>query len=83
LASRGIPTSWLHDALAQRIPGIDDAQAEAILKARQRDVLAQNHAGLTKAIANDNPPPPLYNPHSATITAKPYTNGEPFDPSGQ
>ena len=83
LASRGAPSDWLPNALASRVPGLDDAQAESALKAKQLAVLAQNHAGLSKAIANDNPPPPLYNPYSATITAKPYTNGEPFDPSGQ
>lgn len=83
LASRNVPTGWLNNALAQRIPGLDDAQAEATLKARQHAVLTQTHNALTKAIVNDNPPPPLYNPYSATITAKPYTNGEPFDPSGQ
>lgn len=83
LASRGAPTGWLPSALASRIPGLDDAQAEATLKSKQHAVLAQNHAALTKTIANDNPPPPLYNPYSATITAKPYTNGESFDPSGQ
>jgi hypothetical protein len=42
-----------------------------------------NHASLTRAIRNDNPPPPIYSPYSAAITAKPYTNGEPFHPSGQ
>jgi hypothetical protein len=83
LASRGAPAGWLPSSLASRVPGLDDAQAEATLKAKQHAVLAQNHAALTKAIANDNPPPPLYNPYSATITAKPYTNGESFDPSGQ
>ena len=61
LASRGIPTNWLPTALASKVPGLDDAQAEATLKAKQLAVLAQNHAGLTRAIANDNPPPPLYN----------------------
>lgn len=83
LASRGVPSDWLPNALASRVPGLDDAQAEATLKAKQHAVLAQNHAALTKAIANDNPPPPLYNPYSATITAKPYTNGGSFEPSGQ
>ncbi|HTX93663.1 MAG TPA: hypothetical protein VME67_01755 [Mycobacterium sp.] len=82
LASRGVPSDWLPNALASRVPGLDEAQAEATLKAKQHAVLAQNHAALTKAIANDNPPPPLYNPYSATITAEPYTNGEPYDPSG-
>lgn len=83
LASRGVPSEWLSNALASRVPGLDEAQAEATLKAKQHAVLARNHASLTKAIANDNPPPPLYNPYSAAITAKPYTNGESFDPSSQ
>ena len=83
LASRGVPAGWLNDALASKVPGLRDAQAEAALKAKQLAVLAQNHAALTKAIANDNPPPPLYSPYSAAITAEPYSNGEPYDPSGQ
>lgn len=80
LASRGVPADWLSTALASRVPGLDDAQAEAALRAKQLAVLAQNHASLTKAIANDNPPPPLYSPYSASITAEPYRNGEPTDP---
>jgi hypothetical protein len=39
LESRSVPTGWLPDALADKI-----------LKARQRDVLAQNHAALRNAI---------------------------------
>ncbi|MCV7352179.1 hypothetical protein [Mycobacterium parmense] len=83
LASRGLPSDWLSHALVSRVPGLDDAQAEATLKAKQHAVLAQNHAALTKAITNDNPPPPLLDPYSPAITAKPYTNGESFDPSSQ
>jgi hypothetical protein len=65
LASRGVPAGWLNDAFASKVPGLRDAEAEAALKAKQLAVLAQNHAALTKAIANDNPPPPLYSPYSA------------------
>jgi hypothetical protein len=43
-------------------------------------VLADNHARLRKAIANDYPPPPIYSPYSPAITAEPYTNGEPYNP---
>jgi hypothetical protein len=80
LASRGVPSDWLAGALGQRVPGLDDAQAEATLKAKQHAVLAANHASLTKAIANDNPPPTLLDPYSAAITSKPYTNGEAYSP---
>jgi hypothetical protein len=34
LASRGVPSDWLPNALASRVPGLDDAQAEATLKAK-------------------------------------------------
>lgn len=80
LASRGIPSDWLSTALASKVPGLDDAQSEATLKNRQHAVLAQNHAALSRAIANDNPPPPLYSPYSAAITSEAYTNGEPHSP---
>ncbi|OBH80197.1 hypothetical protein A5681_04530 [Mycobacterium scrofulaceum] len=80
LASRGVPADWLNAALAQRIPGLDEAQAEATLKAKQYAVLVQNHHALTKAIANDTPAPPIYSPFSPAITGKQYTNGEPYRP---
>ncbi|OBJ81989.1 hypothetical protein [Mycobacterium asiaticum] len=75
-----VPMDWLTDALAARVPGQDDAQADATLRARRVAVLAQNHASLTRAIANQNPPPPLYSPYSEVITAEPYRNGESWDP---
>jgi hypothetical protein len=52
LESRGIPADWLSTALASRVPGLDDAQAEATLKAKQHAFLAHNHNALTKAIVN-------------------------------
>jgi hypothetical protein len=73
-----VPMNWLKDALAARIPGQEDAKADARLLAKQLAVLAQNHAALTKAIANGSPPWPLLDPYAAAITAAPYANGEPF-----
>ncbi len=75
-----VPMDWLTPALADRIPGLDEVRAESALKAKQLAVLAQNHAALTRTIANDNPPPPIYSPYSPAITAEPYRNGEPTDP---
>jgi hypothetical protein len=81
LASRNVPTDWLNDALAQRVPGLDDLRSEAALKAKRYAMLAQNHAGLTKAFAAGTPPPPaLLDPFSPTINAEPYRNGEPWTP---
>ncbi|OBI90966.1 hypothetical protein A9X00_18240 [Mycobacterium sp. 1245805.9] len=81
LASRNVPTGWLSNALAARVPGLSDAQADATLLARQYAVLAQNHANLTKAFAADTNPPPLLDPYSEAITSVPYDNGEPFNPT--
>jgi hypothetical protein len=61
------------------VPGLSDAQADAITKARQHAVLLQNHQNLTKAFEKDLAAPPLLDP--AKVTADPYTNGEPFDPT--
>ena len=78
LASRNVPTGWLTDALSSRIPGLSDAQADSILKARQAAILAENHARLTNAMAKDLNPAPLLDPYA--VDATPYTNGEPTDP---
>ena len=44
LASKGVPAGWIPAALAEKVPGLADAQTAAILANRQRDVLAQNDA---------------------------------------
>jgi len=69
LASRNAPTGWLTDALSSRIPGLSDAQADSILKARQAAVLAQNHQNLTRAMQNDTSAPPLLDPYAVTAEA--------------
>lgn len=70
LASRNVPAGWLPTALASRVPGLSDAQADATLKARQHAVLAQNHAALKNAIEKDLAAPPLLDP--AQVDAQPY-----------
>jgi hypothetical protein len=69
LVSRNVPAGWLPTALASRVPGLADAQAEATLKARQVAVLQQNHAGLTNAIEKDTSVPPLLDPYQVTSEA--------------
>jgi hypothetical protein len=81
LASRNVPTGWMTDALAGRIPGLADAQADAILKSRQSAIVAHNHAGLANAMAKDLPAPRLLDPYSDAVNSKPYTNGEPYSPT--
>ena len=66
----GAPTDWVDGAIAQRVPEAAAATSDAILKARQAAILAQNHAMLTRAIANDVAPQPLLSP--ANVTATPY-----------
>lgn len=83
LISRGIPSDWLNDALAQRVPGLDGAQAEARLKAKQFAVLSANHDNLTRAMQRHTAPPPLLDPYNPSITSEPYRNGEPFHPSAE
>jgi hypothetical protein len=83
LSSRGVPTGWLNDALAQRMPGVDELRDDAALKSKRVAVLTLNHNGLVKAFANGTPAPELVDPYSPSITPAAYTNGEPFDPSGQ
>ena len=73
LGSRNAPYGWLPDALAHRIPGLAEAQADAILKSRQHAVLAANHQKLQKAMASDTDVPPLLDP--ANQTSQPYTGG--------
>jgi hypothetical protein len=55
--------------LSSRIPGLSDAQADSILKARQAAVLAQNHQNLTRAMQNDTSAPPLLDPYAVTAEA--------------
>ncbi|OBI40893.1 hypothetical protein A5708_24780 [Mycobacterium colombiense] len=83
LSSRGISTAWLNSTLAQRVPGVDDLRDDAALKSKRVAVLRLNHNGLVKAFANGTPAPELVDPYSPSITPAAYTNGEPFDPSGQ
>jgi hypothetical protein len=73
LASRNVPTDWLTDALASKIPGLSDASAEAIRKSRQYAVLLQNHQRLYHAMEKDVAAPQLLDP--AQFTAEPYTGG--------
>ena len=72
LASRNVPTGWLPDALASKIPGLSEAAADATQKAKQYAILLQNHNALTNAIAKDVAAPALLDP--AIATAEPYTN---------
>jgi hypothetical protein len=73
LASRGIPTGWMAEALSQKIPGLSDAQTAATLAARQAAVLAVNHENLTRAMAKDTAAPPLLDPYR--VSAEPYEGG--------
>lgn len=70
LASRGAPTGWLNNALARRIAGGASALADAIVKARQRDILQANHQKLLHAFQADISLPPLLDP--SLVTAEPY-----------
>ena len=72
LASRSLPTGWLTEALAQRIPGLAEAASDAILKARQYAVLQANHQKLQKAFDADVDAPPLLDP--ADQTSQPYSD---------
>ena len=72
LTSRNLPTGWLPGALAAKLPGLADATSDAIVKARQRDIIRHNHAALTNAIKKDHAAPPLIDP--GTATAIPYTD---------
>lgn len=81
LASRNVPTGWLAGALAGRVDGLEDAQADATLAARQVAVLAHNDAGLRNSFVADTNPPVLLDPFADAITGTPYTNGEPFSPT--
>jgi hypothetical protein len=73
LASRNVPMGWLPDCLAQRVPGLADAQAEAIVKARQLAILQSNHQWLQRSMSSDLAIPELLDP--AMATAEPYTGG--------
>ncbi|WP_406817400.1 hypothetical protein [Mycobacterium sp. M23085] len=75
LESLGAPTVWLNDALAQRIPGVDDLRADAALKGKRLAVLAANHNALVKAFAAGTPAPELVDPYAPGITARPYEGG--------
>lgn len=83
LSSRGVPTAWLNDALARRIPGVNDLRDDAALKSKRVAVLALNHNGLVKALANGTPAPELVDPYSPSITPAAYSNGEPYSPTGE
>ena len=72
LKSRNVPADWMDDALADKIPGLSEAQADAIVKARQYAILAQNHEHLTNAMEKDVAAPPLLGLDS--VTAEPYTD---------
>jgi hypothetical protein len=70
MAQRGLPARWLPGALAARVPGLSEAQADATLKARQHAVLLANDQKLRRAIASDTDAPPLLDP--AQVSAQPY-----------
>ena len=73
LASRSLPTDWLSGALANKIPGLAEARADAIVKARQLALVHHNHRALSDAIAKDTAAPKLLNPND--VTAEPYRDG--------
>lgn len=73
LATRNVPTGWLPDALADKVPGLADASAQAITKARQYAVLQRNHQALTNAMAKDLAVPMLLDP--SQVSAQPYMGG--------
>jgi hypothetical protein len=68
-----VPTGWLPDALAHSIPGLADASADAIVKARQLVVLQHNHQALIAAMEKDFATTQLLDP--TQVTAEPYTGG--------
>jgi hypothetical protein len=70
LASRGVAAGWIPTALAQRVPGLADAQTEAILAHRQHAVLLQNDRHLRNAMAKDVAAPPLQDP--SLVNSEPY-----------
>lgn len=70
LARRQVPAGWLPRALAEKIPGMADADADERVKARQLAILTQNHHALTRAMEKDIAAPPLLDP--TTVTAVPY-----------
>jgi hypothetical protein len=70
LASRGVATGWIPTALATKIPGLADAQTEAILAHRQHAVLLQNDRHLRNAMSKDTAAPPLQDP--SLVNAEPY-----------
>lgn len=70
LASRGVAAGWIPTALATKIPGLADAQTEAILTHRQHAVLLQNDRHLRNAMSKDTAAPPLQDP--SLVNAEPY-----------
>jgi hypothetical protein len=70
MASRGVAAGWIPAALAQKIPGLADAQTEAILAHRQHAVLLQNDRHLRNAMAKDVAAPPLQDP--SLVNSEPY-----------
>jgi hypothetical protein len=73
LATRSLPTDWLSGALANKIPGLADATADATLKARQLAVIAANHQKLQRAMQSDTDVPALIDP--GTMNSTPYSDG--------
>jgi hypothetical protein len=73
LASEGVPTDWLDNAFAARIPDAAAALAEANRLAKAHAILAHNHSSLTRAIDRDLAAPQLLDPTQAA--AEPYTGG--------
>lgn len=59
-------------ALASRIPGLADVQADSIIKARQYAILAQNSNSLSNAMTKDVAAPVLLNPMN--VDATPYSD---------
>jgi hypothetical protein len=72
LASRNIPAGWLPALLANKVPGLSDAAADAITKARQYAIVQANHDRLTKAMERDLNAPELLSPME--VNSEPYSD---------
>jgi hypothetical protein len=72
LSTRNVPATALMGALAARIPGLQEAQSDERVKARQHAILQQNHHHLVNAINKDVAAPPLLSPLG--VDATPYTD---------
>ena len=73
LASRNAPVDWITDAVAQRVPGVAEKQAEAVKKRRQVSILAHNAQNLMRSFKADTNPPELLSP--IQVDGRPYNDG--------